>query len=320
MPARRRFGRLAVQPADDRRSRPLHAARSSAAIRTTTRRSSATRSTSRSKAGANRTSGLTVQGVGAANREQIEKAFFRALTALMPSSSTFALTRVATIQAARDLYGAGSSAERAITQAWDAVGVQERTAAHGRTAPEPRDPIDAPFAPACPTRTGCSASPLQPDRAPCASRNGCSISSTTPARCSRSRGVPGDVVRVSPSTPCGPGSTTILAQTDACTAFCVSLQRRHQWRCADHLQRGRRRRAAGASSARLVRRCSPARRSRRCRIRSTSALLSLVMIFFCCASARGQSAQWTDRGYVNVSGWFQPSSSFSNTDAAARFC
>ena len=49
------------------------------------------------------------------------------------------------------------------------------------------------------------------------------------------------------------------------------------------------------------------------RIRSTSALLSLVMIFFCCASARGQSAQWTDRGYVNVSGWFQPSSSFSNT-------
>jgi hypothetical protein len=49
------------------------------------------------------------------------------------------------------------------------------------------------------------------------------------------------------------------------------------------------------------------------RIRSTSALLSLVMIFFCCASARGQSAQWTDRGYVNVNGWFQPSSSFSNT-------
>ena len=34
---------------------------------------------------------------------QVEKAFFRALTVLMPSGSTFALTRVATIQAARDL-------------------------------------------------------------------------------------------------------------------------------------------------------------------------------------------------------------------------
>jgi hypothetical protein len=49
------------------------------------------------------------------------------------------------------------------------------------------------------------------------------------------------------------------------------------------------------------------------RIRSTSALLSLVMIFFYGASAHGQSARWTDRGYVNVSGWFQPPSSFSNT-------
>src|SRR5207247_9183681 len=78
--------------------------------------------------GANRTSGLAVQGVGAANREQIEKAFFRALTVLLPSYATFALTRAATIQSARDLYGAGSNAERAITQAWDAVGVQDRIA------------------------------------------------------------------------------------------------------------------------------------------------------------------------------------------------
>ena len=63
--------------------------------------------------GTDRTSGRTVQGVGAANREQIEKSFFRALTALMPSSSTFATARVTTIQAARDLYGGGSAAERA---------------------------------------------------------------------------------------------------------------------------------------------------------------------------------------------------------------
>jgi Zn-dependent metalloprotease len=31
--------------------------------------------------------------------------------------------KAATIQAARDLYGANSNAERAITQAWTAVGV-----------------------------------------------------------------------------------------------------------------------------------------------------------------------------------------------------
>ena len=73
--------------------------------------------------GTNRTSGLSVQGVGAANREQIEKVFYRAFVFLLPSSATFATARAATIQAARDLYGAGSAAERAVTQAWTAVGV-----------------------------------------------------------------------------------------------------------------------------------------------------------------------------------------------------
>ena len=73
--------------------------------------------------GANRTSGLTVQGVGSANREQIEKVFFRAFTLSLPASATFSMARIATIQAARDLYGAGSTVERAVTQAWDAVGV-----------------------------------------------------------------------------------------------------------------------------------------------------------------------------------------------------
>jgi bacillolysin len=73
--------------------------------------------------GANRTSGLTVEGVGGANREQIEKVFYRAFTQMLPSSATFATARAATIQAARDLYGAGSAPERAVTQAWRAVGV-----------------------------------------------------------------------------------------------------------------------------------------------------------------------------------------------------
>jgi bacillolysin len=73
--------------------------------------------------GTNRTSGLSVQGVGAANREQIEKVFYRGFTQLLPSNATFSVARAATIQAARDLYGGGSAAERAVTQAWTAVGV-----------------------------------------------------------------------------------------------------------------------------------------------------------------------------------------------------
>jgi len=72
--------------------------------------------------GTNRTSGLSVQGVGATSREQVEKAFFRGFTTL-PSNATFSQARAKTIQAARDIYGAGSNAERAITQAWTAVGV-----------------------------------------------------------------------------------------------------------------------------------------------------------------------------------------------------
>ena len=73
--------------------------------------------------GPNRTSNLTVQGVGAENLEQIERIFYRAFVYMLPPSATFSLARAATIQAARDLYGAGSGPERAVTQAWTAVGV-----------------------------------------------------------------------------------------------------------------------------------------------------------------------------------------------------
>ena len=73
--------------------------------------------------GTNRTSGLAVQGVGAANREQIERVFYRAFTQLLPANATFAVARAATIQSARDQFGANSAAERAVTQAWTAVGV-----------------------------------------------------------------------------------------------------------------------------------------------------------------------------------------------------
>jgi Zn-dependent metalloprotease len=73
--------------------------------------------------GTNRTSRLAVSGVGPANRAEMERIFYRAFTELLPSNATFAMARAATLQAARDLSGSGSAAERAIAQAWTAVGV-----------------------------------------------------------------------------------------------------------------------------------------------------------------------------------------------------
>ena len=73
--------------------------------------------------GTNRHSRLPVTGVGGGNREQIEKVFYRAFTEMLPASASFGTARAATIQAARDLYGAGGAVEAAVTQAWNAVGV-----------------------------------------------------------------------------------------------------------------------------------------------------------------------------------------------------
>jgi thermolysin len=67
--------------------------------------------------------GATVQGVGGANRAQIERVFYRAFTAFLTPNATFAQARTATIQAARELYGVGGAVETAVTQAWTAVGV-----------------------------------------------------------------------------------------------------------------------------------------------------------------------------------------------------
>ena len=74
--------------------------------------------------GTNRTSGVAVTGVGGANRAQIETVFYRAFTAMLPSGATFSVARAATLQSARDLYGAGSDVERALAEAWTAVGVE----------------------------------------------------------------------------------------------------------------------------------------------------------------------------------------------------
>ncbi len=74
--------------------------------------------------GTNRVSGRSVTGVGFANRDQIEKVFFRAFTTMLPLRATFSQARAATIQSARDLYPSNAAVERAVTDAWTAVGVQ----------------------------------------------------------------------------------------------------------------------------------------------------------------------------------------------------
>ncbi len=74
--------------------------------------------------GTNRVSGRAVTGVGFANRDQIERVFFRAFTRMLPVRATFSQARAATIQSARDLYSSNAAVERAVTDAWTAVGVQ----------------------------------------------------------------------------------------------------------------------------------------------------------------------------------------------------
>ncbi len=73
--------------------------------------------------GTNRTSGLTVTGLGAASRDKAEKIFYRGFTKYLTPSATFADARRATIQAAVDLYGSGSNEAQRVADAWTAVGV-----------------------------------------------------------------------------------------------------------------------------------------------------------------------------------------------------
>ncbi|HUK33317.1 MAG TPA: M4 family metallopeptidase [Vicinamibacterales bacterium] len=166
--------------------------------------------------GVNRTSGLAVQGVGAANRDQIEKSFFRALTMLLPSNATFALTRVATVQAARDLYGAGSAVERAITQAWDAVGVQERTVptAAGFAAPSAGSCTAAfPWLLSITASAGNANMTLNQMRFDYFDANGTALNSDT-----------FNAAQIAANfRQCGPGSARVLAQADICARVCVNV-------------------------------------------------------------------------------------------------
>jgi bacillolysin len=172
--------------------------------------------------GTNLTSGRSVQGVGTASREQIEKAFFRALTMLMPSSSTFGLTRVATIQAARDLSGAGGAAERAITEAWDAVGVQERTAPTATALPNP-SVSDAASASACGTLPSWTLGITVSAGSSNLRITGFSTDDFNASGALINHSVYSAASFATLFDSCGPGSTTILAQTDACSETCWLL-------------------------------------------------------------------------------------------------
>jgi thermolysin len=74
--------------------------------------------------GTNRVSGITVQGVGLANMERMERIFYRAFTFFLGPMAQFSDARAATLQAAADLYGQGSVEEVQLRQAWTAVGVE----------------------------------------------------------------------------------------------------------------------------------------------------------------------------------------------------
>ncbi len=72
--------------------------------------------------GTNRTSGISVEGVGRDGRADVERIFFRAMTELMPSTTSLPLTADILRQAAVDL-APGTDAERAVRQALVAVGL-----------------------------------------------------------------------------------------------------------------------------------------------------------------------------------------------------
>lgn len=64
--------------------------------------------------------GSTITGIG---RTAAAAIWYRALTVYMTSSTNYAGARTATLNAARDLHGAGSAQQDAVAAAWSAVGV-----------------------------------------------------------------------------------------------------------------------------------------------------------------------------------------------------
>ncbi|MFF0286290.1 M4 family metallopeptidase [Streptomyces sp. NPDC005262] len=64
--------------------------------------------------------GATLSGIG---KDKLGKIWYRALTVYMTSSTKYAGARTATLDAAKDLFGAGSAEQNAVAAAWSAVSV-----------------------------------------------------------------------------------------------------------------------------------------------------------------------------------------------------
>ena len=64
--------------------------------------------------------GSTITGIG---RDAAQRIWFRALDVYMTSGTTYAQARTATLNAARDLYGTGSTQHGSVAATWSAVGV-----------------------------------------------------------------------------------------------------------------------------------------------------------------------------------------------------
>ncbi|MFD9636355.1 M4 family metallopeptidase [Streptomyces violascens] len=64
--------------------------------------------------------GSSISGIG---HDKLGKIWYRALTVYMTSSTNYAAARTATLNAAKDLYGAGSAEQNAVAAAWSAVTV-----------------------------------------------------------------------------------------------------------------------------------------------------------------------------------------------------
>ncbi len=77
-------------------------------------------------------SAFSVTGLGL---DKAAKIAFRTEATYLTSSATFATARTGAIQAAKDLYGAGSAEEIAVTNAWYAVGVGAAYGGGGTTPP-----------------------------------------------------------------------------------------------------------------------------------------------------------------------------------------
>ena len=62
-------------------------------------------------------------GVTGIGRDAAQRIYYRALTVYFTSNETYPQARAHTLQAATDLYGAGSTQYNAVARAWSAVNV-----------------------------------------------------------------------------------------------------------------------------------------------------------------------------------------------------